>query len=103
MSFSLYAWWSRLERLGDRLNIRRPKLHTKFWGQAMPQNTTGRSGTFCGTMPRRTRHTVFSLNRKGLRRSATGEHDSIRAPQGTQRLPHASSGKQPVAHVLRRD
>ncbi len=66
----------------------------------MPQKTTGRGGTFCGAMPRRTRQISFPVDGERFSGSAAGEHHSVGAAQRTQRLPQASRRQQPVGSVL---
>ena len=69
----------------------------------MPQKTTGRAGTLAGTIPRRAFQTSFWASRKRLPGRATGEHNRIGAPQGTQRLAQSSGREQAVANIFGSD
>ena len=68
----------------------------------MPQNTTGRGGTFFGTMPRRTRQTSFPSTGNEFAGRAARQHYRIRTLQRMQRLPQSPRGKQLVFCILRR-
>ena len=69
----------------------------------MPQKTTGRGGTFCRHNAAAHAPNNFPFQGKRFCRSAAGQHNCIGTPQRTQRLPQASSRKQAVLRILRRD